>query len=281
MRAGRGWALVRSPLVWAVILLCPVAIFGLHRFGASDFLNVNLPALDALRAGHVGSYLDLASVDMGSYLLRLPLILLPNLWGGGSLALYRLLALPALIGVVWFAQNLWWRSRRMGAGAVAASVGLVVFVLNPFVLTALVRTHPEDLVGGLLCVVALFSAARGRANLTGLLLGLAVANKAWAVVALVPVLWLLNAERVRSLFIACVIPVLALLPLVVRDLTHAAHAAAGSGLSHVTGITSTSYVLKPWNLWWFSGDSHHLVHARFGSVHPLYRSPPGWITHIS
>lgn len=278
---GRGWALLRSPALWAVILAAPVALFGLHRFGTSDFLRVNLPALNALRAGHVGTYLDLSTVDMGSYLLRLPLILLPNLWGGGSLALYRLLALPALVGVVWFAPHLWWRSRRLGAGAVAASAGLVLFVLNPFVVTALVRTHPEDLLGGILCVVAVLAAARDRANLTGVVLGLAVANKAWALVAIVPALWVLSAHRFRALVIAGAIPVLALMPLVVRELTHSAQVAGGSGLSHVTGIANTSYALKPFNVWWFTGDPHHLVRATFGSVHPLYRSPADWMTHIS
>jgi len=282
MRAGRGWALLRSPVLWAAILAGPVALFGLHRFGTSDFLRTNLPALNALRAGHVGAYLDQSTVDMGSYLLRLPLILLPNLWAGGSLALYRLMALPALAGLVWLGPQLWWRSRRLGAGAVAASIGLVLFVLNPFVLTALVRTHPEDLVGGMLCVAAVLSARRDRATLAGVVVGLAIANKAWALVAVVPVLWLLSAHRFRALVIAGAIPVLALLPLVVRDLTHTAQATAGgSGLSHVTGIASTSYVLKPWNVWWFFGDSHHLVRSTFGSSHPLYRSPPEWITHIS
>ena len=284
MRRGGLLALSRSPLLWSVVLALPVAIFGLHRFGPSDFVGVNLPALDALRAGHVGAYLDRSTVDMGSYLLRLPLIFLPNLWGGGSLALYRVLALPALIGLVWFAVDLWWRGRRMGVTAIAASCGLVLCILNPFVVSSLIRTHPEDLVGGLLGIAAVYSARAGRANVTGLVLGLAIANKAWAVVAVVPVLWLLASHRVRAFLIAGAVPALVLMPLVVRALTKAGGAAAGgssAGLSQVTSIANSSYVLKPWEGWWFFGDSHHLMRSHFGDTHPLYRTPATWITHLS
>jgi len=287
----RWWGLLRSPLLWSILLSTFVAVFGLQRFGTTDFEAGNLPALNALRSGHVGTYLDLSSVDMGSYVLRLPLVLLPNLWGGGSLALYRVLALPALIGLAWFATDLWWRGRRAGATAVAASAGLVLSVLNPFVFTTLIRTHPEDVVGGLLCVAALFSAHRGRANVTGILLGLAIANKAWALVAVVPVLWVMGPFRLRPLLIAGSVPALVLSPLVVRVLTtgggSGSGGAGGSGLSQVTSIASTSYVLKPWDIWWFFGDSHHPTPSLFGYVQPfgylrpLYRTPATWVTHIS
>jgi hypothetical protein len=283
MRRGGLLSLSRSPLLWSVVLVSPVALFGLHRFGPSDFVGVNLPALDALRAGNVGGYLDHATVDMGSYLLRLPLIFLPNLWGGGSLALYRILALPALIGLVWLSTDLWWRSRRIGVSAVAASCALVLCILNPFVVSSLIRTHPEDLAGGLLCIAAVYAARGGRSTVTGLLLGLAIANKAWAVVAVVPVLWLLASQRVRAFLIAGAVPALVLMPLVVRALTKAAGAAGGSsaGLSQVTSIANSSYVLKPWEGWWFFGDSHHLMRSHFGDTHPLYRTPATWITHLS
>ena len=66
---------------------------------------------------------------------------------------------------------------------------------NPITLRALDIGHPEELLGAVLCAGAVLAALRGRATLAGVLLGLAMANKAWAVLAIGPVLLALPERR--------------------------------------------------------------------------------------
>jgi hypothetical protein len=55
--------------------------------------------------------------------------------------------------------------------------------------------HPEELLGAVLCIAAVLVAMRGRAVWAGVLLGLAIANKEWGLVAVGPVLLALPRER--------------------------------------------------------------------------------------
>jgi hypothetical protein len=272
---GRSRSALFAPAVGASALTIPVALFGLHRFSASDFTVRNLPMVNALRDGHVGQFLDRATVDSGSYILRAPVVLLPNLWGGGSLALYRVLALPCLLAVLWLAVSLWSRGVRAGATRAAAWGALALCVLNPFLLNALLKSHPEDILGGVVCIAAAFAARAQRPGWAGILLGLAIANKPWAVVATVPVLWLLDRGRVRTLLLAAIPVVVVLLPLVIRNAT-AEHSQA---LQNATSFVQPSGTLafKPWQVWWFFGDPHHLIGAVFGTSHPRYRAAPEWV----
>ena len=70
---------------------------------------------------------------------------------------------------------------------------------EPRHLRALEYGHPEELLGGVLCVAAALAALGRRPVAAGLLLGLAVANKPWAVLAVVPVLLVLDRGHLRAL----------------------------------------------------------------------------------
>ncbi len=128
--------------------------------------------------------------------------LIPGLWGGGELAVYRLVALPCLLAVaalaVWLAADM----RALGRSTLARAIAVGVCLANPLTLRALELGHPEDLLGGVLCVAAVLFALRGRPLWAGLLLGAAIANKEWALLAVGPVLLALPSRRVLCLTMA-------------------------------------------------------------------------------
>ena len=92
------------------------------------------------------------------------------------------------------------RMRAQGRSTLARAVALGVCVANPITLRALELGHPEELLGACLCVAAVLLAARSasgrdRSLLAGALLGLAIANKEWALLAAGPVLLALPPGR--------------------------------------------------------------------------------------
>ena len=103
--------------------------------------------------------------------------------GGGDVAVFRAVGMPCLLagvalGAVLAASLL---ARRAGRGTVATVVCLCA--VNPITLRALDIGHPEELLGAALCAGAVLAALRGRSTLAGVLLGLALTNKAWALLA--------------------------------------------------------------------------------------------------
>ena len=72
------------------------------------------------------------------------------------------------------------RGMRGGRGALC--------LVNPLTWEAIRLGHPEELLGGALCVGAVLAALRGRTLPAAVLLGLALATKQWAVIAVLPVL---------------------------------------------------------------------------------------------
>src|SRR5580704_18373148 len=89
-----------------------MAWLGLYGFAWNDYESEARPAFDALAQGHVVEFLRLAPAYGGSFVERAPFALLPGLWGGGELAVYRMLALPCLLATVILAACLarWMRA---------------------------------------------------------------------------------------------------------------------------------------------------------------------------
>src|SRR5271155_969538 len=172
-----------------------MAWLGLYGFAWSDYETEVRPSFDALTHGHVLEFLRLAPAYGGSLVERAPFALLPGLWGGGQLAVYRMVALPCLVAAavlgVWLCAQM--RSRP-DSSTLARAVALGVCVANPLTLRALELGHPEELLGGALCVAAVLLAARERPLWAGLALGLAIANKEWALLAVGPVLFALPSR---------------------------------------------------------------------------------------
>jgi hypothetical protein len=257
-----------------------MAWLGLYGFAWNDYELEALPSVHALVHGQLSTFFATAPVYGGSLLERAPFALLPGLWGGGDLAVYRMLAAPCLLAVLLLGLWLAGRLRSSGAGRFAPAVVFGLCVANPLTLAALELGHPEELLGGVLCIAAVLLAVRDRSVLAGVLLGAAVANKQWALIALGPVLLalpgtrLLSRGRLLCTVSAGVVSVALLAPF--------ALVAPTSFASGVHGAASPgSAIFQPWQLWWFFGRHGAIVHGVFGAIKPGYRTGPAWAAVIS
>jgi Glycosyltransferase family 87 len=154
-------------------------------------------------------------------------------------------------------------------------LALALCVANPITLLALEVGHPEELLGACLCVAAVLLAARDRPLWAGLLLGLAIANKEWALLAAGPVLLALPARRRVSCSLAALLAagiVLAPLALV--------QSGGFVGATRASASPASS-IFQPWQLWWFFGHHGALVHGTFGEAKAGYRIGPAWTGEIS
>ena len=201
--------------------------------------------------------------------MRAPFALLADLGGGGELAVFRLSALPCLLagvalGLVLVAEAL---SRGLGRGVCAGL--LFCCAVNPLTWRALELGHPEELLGGVLCAAAVLAACARRPALAGTLLGLAIANKAWGVLAIGPVLIALPHGHRRALAIAAGLAAAFTLPLL---LASAPGTATAAGALHAGGD------FFPWQVWWFLGSANDVWHGVSGDT--LARSAPSWLGPI-
>jgi hypothetical protein len=263
--------------LWATLAglgLLVAAWLGLKGFAWSDYESESRPAFDALVHGHVLGFLRLAPAYGGSLVLRAPFALLPSLWGGGSLAVYRMVALPCLLALgalgVWLAVQM----RSRGQDRLAASVALALCVVNPVAVYALEFGHPEDLLCTALSIAAVACACGNRPVWSGALVGLALATKAWGLIALAPVLVALPAHRPRAAVAAALCAALVLAPL--------ALARPGDRLgSSGAAAAQTGTLFQPWQAWWWLGSSSKVVRSTSGQVRAGYRAAPAWVSRIA
>ncbi len=249
---------------------------GLYAFAWNDYEVEARPAFEALVHGHLTDFLRLAPAYGGSLVLRAPFALATDLWGGGELAVYRMAALPCLLSAgalgVWLAADM----RRRGCPPLARAVALGLCVANPLTLSALEYGHPEELLGAALCVGAVILAGRGRGRplLAGLLLGAAIANKEWALLAVGPVILALPRGRVLCALVAAGVAAAVLAPLALVQ---------SGGFLAVSGSTAapSSSIFQPWQVWWFLGHHGPVVRGTFGRVKPGYRTGPPWVGPLS
>ena len=254
-----------------------MSYLALYGFGWNDYASEVVPAYDALLRGHLSQFLALAPGYGGSLELRAPFAFLPGLWHGGEVAVYQAVSIPCLVAAALFAVWLVGRMRAFGVGRLARATALGLCVVNPVTLYALQDGHPEELLGAVLCVAAVLAALRGRAGWAGVLLGLAIVNKQWALLAIGPVLVALPAHRWRTMAVAGTIALGFYLPLLLP-----AYIAHSNGSSTAAVVQSSSgTVFQPWQLWWFFGTHGHAVQDTFGIVKVGYRAPPAWIGIIS
>ncbi|MHB1859398.1 MAG: glycosyltransferase 87 family protein [Solirubrobacteraceae bacterium] len=256
--------------------LCSLAAVGyitLYGFGWNDYEAEALRSVQALVGGHLARFASAAPSYGGSLLLRAPFALLPSLWGGGQLAVYRALAAPCLLAAG--ALGLWvdGRMRRGGASLAARGVALALLVCNPIVLPTIECGHPEEILCAVLCVTAVLLAARERPLLAGVALGIAIGCKYWPVIAVGPVLLALPARRWRCLAATALSAALLLAPIALLN----THFVAASS----TAASTSSAIFQPWQIFWFLGWHGNLLHGAFGVPEPGFRTPPAWVGPIS
>jgi hypothetical protein len=152
-------------------------------------------------------------------------------------------------------------------------LALLLIGASPFLMSALLKAHPEEPFGAVLCLAALWAAARQHWALGAVLLGLAAGNKPWAVLAGIPMLILLERRRIWATGTAMVTAAVVYVPFLF---------AGSSGLRAEAGAVHAAGSFKPWQVWWFLGDAEHLHPETYGStLRPLYRDAPAWIERLS
>jgi len=277
------------PAFFAAAGCATMAWLGLYGFAWNDYEGEAQPAFNALTHGHVLEFLRLASAYGGSLVERSPFALLPGLWGGGELAVYRMVALPCLLAAAALAVWLLARMRSEQRSTFARAVVLGVCVANPLTLRALEVGHPEELLGACLCVAAVLLAAgarvgRGRSVWAGVILGLAIANKEWALLALGPVLLALPARR----RLPCLASAGAVATAILAPLALVGSGTFVVGARAVAGASAA--IFQPSQVWWFLGAPNHIqgphgvlrivpMNAPL-STHPGWRLAPPWLDGI-
>jgi hypothetical protein len=269
-------ARARSEWPWWLAALLGVAAMswtGLVGFAWSDYDNEVSGALRALIRGDVGGFLAQVPAYGGSLVLRAPFAGAVAALGGGELAAYRALAIPCLLAVAVLALVL---VRRMGDRGRSTGVRALVLglcVANPVTLRALETGHPEELLCAALAIGAVLAARDRRTVLAGVLLGLALATKAWAVLAIGPVLLALPARRVVALALAGGVAAAVLAPIAL---------AAPHATTLVVAASTTGQIFVPWQLFWMLGEAGHVVIGGDGLPKPAgYRVPPEWLSPLT
>jgi hypothetical protein len=259
-----------------------MAWLGLYGFAWNDYEIEAQPAFSALMHGHVLEFLRLAPAYGGSLVERAPFALLPGLWGGGELAVYRMVALPCLLAGAALGVWLCAQMRAAGQKTLWRAIVLGVCVANPLTLQALELGHPEELLGACLCVAAVLLAFRGHSIWAGVLLGLAIANKEWALIAVGPALLALPASAGTSRWkqaAICLASTGAVAAMVLAPLMLASPGGFAAGAHGA--VTPQQDLFQPWQVWWFFGRHGQLVQRLFGATLPGYRTGPAWASAIS
>jgi hypothetical protein len=188
------------------------------------------------------------------------------------MAIYRMVAVPGLLAGVVLAVVLWALRDRRYPKARWSLLVVALVVGNPLMLQALAIGHPEEMLGAALCVGAVLAALHRKPWLAAVLLGLAMGNKAWAVLAVGPVLLALDRRRLEVLVLASGIAAALVAPFLLLG-----HSSRGAVLS----AGDTSGVFQPWQIWWPLGEHGHTIHGFFGMAKEGYRQAPSWIGRVN
>jgi hypothetical protein len=266
-----------SIVVTAATLLV-MAWLGLYGWAWTDWDAEARPAVDALITGHVSQFLTLAPIYGGSLMLRAPFMLLTKLWHGGELAIYRAGAAPCLAATGVLGVWLCARMRAAGRSTGSRAVALMLCVANPLTLAALETGHPEELLGAVLCIAAVLCAMDDRPIWAAVLLGLAIPNKEWAVLAIGPTLVALPRARFRALLLTGLVAGTLLAPLVFAP--QIVGSSGGSLAPSAATALDAGAIFQPWQIWWFLGAHGHIVRGLNLNVKVGYRIPPGWIESV-
>ena len=208
--------------------------------GLDYFHDASFP-IDALVRGDLQSFAQNPGLmgDFSLY-LRAPFVWL--VFEQDLTVVYLVGALPCLAAVVVLAAYLRRRMLALGLPVAAALLVTVLALVNPGTLRAMHWGHPEEFLGAALCVGAILAATRRHHLLAGVLLGLAIATKQWAVIAIIPTLLAAGGHRVRLTAIAGAIAVAIALPALILQ----PEAVVGTH----TAITQAQPVVAPANVWW-------------------------------
>jgi hypothetical protein len=238
---------------------------GLDYFQDASF------AIDALARGDLSGFAANPAL-MGDFSLfvRAPFVWL--VFEQSLTAVYLVGSLPCIAAVV--ALALYLRRQMLALARPAAAVLLVTVlaVLNPGTLRSMHWGHPEEFLAGALCVGAIIAATRGRNLFAAVLLGLAIATKQWALIAIVPTLLATSEHRVRLLAVAGTLAVLIALPAILL--------APQSVVGTQKQIVQVPAVTAPASVWWPLSSPRTAAERKAGS-RGFAAEIPSWIASLA
>ena len=205
--------------------------------------------MDSLISGHLGRFFDEQAL-MGSFALlaRAPFALLASSVGGGETVIYEAGVLACVLALCAVAFLL------ISRGDLPPNRLLlipVLAVLTPASRAAVESGHPEEMLAAALCVTALLLSDR-RPLWAAVALGLALATKQWAVLAVIPVLLATPRQWVRRVvLVAGAVAAILTVPLVVGNLEGFLRT------SHQAG-TSPQTVSRA-SVWFLVATAHHVA----------------------
>jgi hypothetical protein len=209
-----------------------------------DYFGDASTAIDALvRRDLSGFFASQPLMGSFSLLLRAPFV--ATVFHSSLENVYFAGALPCVLATLVLGLALARLAAERGQSAAVQGVVAGLAAINPITFRALHWGHPEELLCAALCVGALLAALRERELLAGVLLGLAIATKQWALIAVLPALLAAPRRRLPLLAIAAAIAAALLLPGLIANADsfgRATEAAAGQA----AGGASTT----PWSAWW-------------------------------
>lgn len=232
-----------------------------------DYFTDAGPAIDALARGDLAEFLQTpAAMGPFSLLLRAPLVAL--VYEQREEVVYLVGALPCLAAAGALGLYLRRLMDRQGKPPSSALLVCALCVLNPLTFRALHWGHPEELLAAALAVAAVVIAARGSGWLAGLTLGLAVATKQWALIAVVPALLAAPAHRMRVGVAAALVAGALVLPAAVADRQ------GFVGATKAVALVTTD--VSPPNVWWpFAAE-----HPKRPNSGYLYEGP-AWVGRLA
>jgi len=261
---------------WLVLAaVIPAGIFAATPTATGDYgagtLSGDSPAstIAALLHGHLAAAAS-AQPFMGltSVLLRLPAVALGTALGGSQLLKYQLGAFLCAWVAAIMALIVVRRMLHLGAGRWIVGLVAVLMVLSPLTLANQLSGHPEELLGGALCLAAVLAAIDSRPVVAGVLVGLAIGTQEWTLVAIFPTFLACPRQRWRMITVAVTVgaPLALTLPL--------ANPAAFAHAAHTVGSVSTVNMRS----WWWPISIHHSIAVRGipGLVLTAFRLPSGW-----
>ena len=241
----RSALLARRGLVLALVALGAFygAWLGFRVQTMGDYPGDYAPAMNALLAGHIGAFFAHLPTNGagGSVLLRAPAAWLGKELIGSQLAIFRFGAFACLLAAGALGLHLARGLREAGEPPLARACAVGVCLLAPPVLDAIFFGHPDEPLGAALCVGAVLLAAARRPGAAGVVLGLALINKPWGVLAVPCILLCARQRRVLILVLAGSIGAMWVGAAWVSDPGHFAHTVFGA---------SNSIVAHPVDIWW-------------------------------
>ena len=239
-----------DPIRWApaaaLVAFCALALQLQTSLG--DYPQDAGPAMDSLIGGHFGRFLDEQPL-MGSFALlaRAPFAFLASWAGGGERVIYEAGVLACVLALCAVAFLL------VSRGDLPPNRLLlipVLAVLTPASRAAVESGHPEELLAAALCVAALLLSER-RPLWAAVALGLALATKQWAVLAVIPVLLATPRQWVRRVaLVAAAVAAILTVPLVIGNLEGFLRTSHQAGTSPQT-VTRAS-------VWFLVATAHHV-----------------------